>query len=58
MKTNNNEEIISPAEMTWRRLKKNKLAMIGLVILIIIIVFSVLDLLYQNIRRILWIITV
>lgn len=41
MKTNNNEEIISPAEMAWRRLKKNKLAMIGLVILIIIIVFSV-----------------
>lgn len=41
-KNNNNEEIISPAKMAWRRLKKNKLAMAGLIILVVIIVVSII----------------
>mgnify|MGYP001389040179 CR=1 FL=1 len=42
MKVKNDEEIVSPAKMAWRRLKKNKLAMIGLGVLIFIIILSVL----------------
>ncbi|MDF2881639.1 MAG: appC [Clostridiaceae bacterium] len=38
----NNNEIISPAKMAWRRLKKNKLAIIGLCILLVIVVVSIL----------------
>ena len=41
-KNNNNEEIISPAKMAWKRLKKNKLAMAGLIILVVIIVVSII----------------
>lgn len=41
-KNNNNEEIISPAKMAWKRLKKNKLAMAGLIILVVIIVASII----------------
>lgn len=38
----NNNEIVSPVKMAWRRLKKNKLAMAGFIILALIIVFSIL----------------
>lgn len=36
-----NNEIISPAKVAWNRLKKNKLAIMGLFILAAIIIFSV-----------------
>lgn len=39
---NADERIISPSRMAWRRLKKNKLALIGMCILIFMILFSVL----------------
>lgn len=49
VKVNNNtktvnvdEKIISPSRMAWNRLKKNKLALVGMCIIIFMILFSVL----------------
>ncbi len=40
--TNNNDEVLSPGKIIWKRFRRNKIAIIGAVILLVLIILAIL----------------